>query len=66
MDRQLAEKMLSDFVKNGEAAHGYAYTTGFMFSAILDLLEQVPPHVCMKTLNNFASWTPKSVVKTQQ
>jgi hypothetical protein len=63
MDRKLAEKMLSEFVKNGEAAHGYAYTTGFMFSAILDLLEQVPPDVCMKVLNNFASVTPDAIIK---
>lgn len=62
MDRKLTRKILDDFV---EAVHktntdsGYAYTTGYFASTIVDLLEKLPPHECMAELNHFTRETQR-------
>ena len=55
MDQAIARRIIIDF---SEAAHQtysntYAYEAGYLQSVVLQLLEQVPPSVCMQYLGQF-------------
>jgi hypothetical protein len=62
MDRKSADAILENFATAARQRHldyGYAYLTGYFQSAIVSLLERLPPHECMTELDSFLRETKR-------
>ena len=59
MDHTIARQIVSEFGTAAYNAYGktYAFEAGYLQSVVLQLLEQVPPSVCMDYLRQFEKTT---------